>query len=105
MAEIKKTEENVDKIKLLASLKEEKNLPKLFNVLREQKKRLDLIARALDDINRKKEEQALAEMLAQQREQEELLAQQESIKEQDIKADTQTVSPEKIDERQQAGEA
>jgi translation initiation factor IF-2 len=105
MAEIKKTEESVDKIKLLASLKEEKNLPKLFNVLREQKKRLDLIARALDDINRKKEEQALAEMLAQQREQEELLAQQESIKEQDIKADTQTVSPEKIDERQQAGEA
>ena len=106
MAEIKKTEENVDKIKLLASLKEEKNLPKLFNVLKEQKKRLDLIARAFEDINLKKEQQALAEKLAHQREQEEVLAQQEPLIEQEqvATADMQTVSPEKADFQQQAGQ-
>ena len=106
MAEIKKTEENVDKIKLLASLKEEKNFPNLFNVLKEQKKRLDLIARAFEDINLKKEQQALAEKLAHQREQEEVLAQQEPLIEQEqvATADMQTVSPEKADFQQQAGQ-
>lgn len=58
MAEIKKTEENLDKIKLLASLKEENNLPRLLSVVREQKRRLDQIARAFDDLKRKKEQHA-----------------------------------------------
>ena len=58
MAEIKKTEENIDKIKLLASVKDD-SLPKLINVVKEQKRRLDQIARAFEDIKRKKEQQAV----------------------------------------------
>lgn len=105
MAEIKKTEENVDKIKLLASLKDEKNLPRLMNVLKEQRKRLDQIARAFEDINRKKEQQALAKIVKEEEQEKQLeaLAQQEAqIQEtKQQQKDEQSISPEKIDDQKQ----
>ena len=69
MAEIKKTEENIDRIKLINSIKEDK-LPKLTFAVKEQKKRLDLALRSFEDLNRKKEQEAIAQALELQRKEE-----------------------------------
>lgn len=68
MAEINKTE-SVDNLQLINSLKDENNLPKLSLTVKEQKKRLDLVLRSFEDINRKREQQAIAaQALAKQQE-------------------------------------
>lgn len=104
MAEIKKTEENIDKIKLLASVKDD-SLPKLINVVKEQKRRLEQIARAFEDIKRKKEQQAVqsAEIVVEEvKEQEEIFLPEEDTKQEQVTAQAQSeiiIEPEKVEQK------
>lgn len=81
MAETKKTQENVDKLKLINSLKDANNLPKLSLAVKEQKKRLDLVLRSYEDLNRQKEQQAINKALEKQREEQAKAAEKVALEE------------------------
>ncbi|HEY8444052.1 MAG TPA: translation initiation factor IF-2 [Clostridia bacterium] len=100
MAEIKKTEEIIDMIKLLAGLKDN-NLPKLMNVVKEQKKRLEQIARAFKELKRKKEQQAISKSAAieEVKEPEEELFIPEEKEKQELKSEQIILEPEKEPEK------